>query len=210
MWKCKHCGQEFNFKTPSEKANHSRWCDKNPKRKEYANALEKARNAKKEFGNQFTKAKKEGIVLKHSEETKEKIRKGNTGKKLSEETKEKLSKIALKQTHRRLKKNVIKYTKPNGEVILLDSSWEEVLARRLDELEITWERPEPIKWVDKEGTEHNYFPDFYLNDYDVYLDPKNKHAFNVQKEKINILNKTYDNIIWIKTKEDCQNFKISR
>jgi len=32
MWKCKHCNGEFEYKTASEKANHSRWCDKNPKR----------------------------------------------------------------------------------------------------------------------------------------------------------------------------------
>lgn len=31
-WKCKYCEQEFNFTLTSEKANHSRWCDKNPKR----------------------------------------------------------------------------------------------------------------------------------------------------------------------------------
>lgn len=32
MWKCKHCNNDFDFKKPSEKANHSRWCAKNPKR----------------------------------------------------------------------------------------------------------------------------------------------------------------------------------
>jgi len=32
MWKCKHCLNEFNLSTKSEKANHSRWCIKNPKR----------------------------------------------------------------------------------------------------------------------------------------------------------------------------------
>ena len=32
MWKCKHCEKEFDFEKTSDKANHSRWCDKNPKR----------------------------------------------------------------------------------------------------------------------------------------------------------------------------------
>lgn len=41
MWKCKHCNQEFDFKSTSEKANHSRWCDKNPKRNNTEN-LKKA------------------------------------------------------------------------------------------------------------------------------------------------------------------------
>ena len=34
MWKCKHCNNNFSFKSVSEKANHSRWCNKNPNRKE--------------------------------------------------------------------------------------------------------------------------------------------------------------------------------
>lgn len=37
MWKCKHCGKEFVFETISEKANHSRWCIKNPKRNDTQN-----------------------------------------------------------------------------------------------------------------------------------------------------------------------------
>ena len=32
MWKCKHCKKEYDFATKSQKANHSRWCIKNPKR----------------------------------------------------------------------------------------------------------------------------------------------------------------------------------
>jgi len=32
MWKCKHCNKKFDYNTTSEKANHSRWCNKNPNR----------------------------------------------------------------------------------------------------------------------------------------------------------------------------------
>ena len=32
MWECKHCKQKFGFETTSKKANHSRWCESNPKR----------------------------------------------------------------------------------------------------------------------------------------------------------------------------------
>jgi len=32
MWKCKHCKKEFEYSSISEKANHSRWCEENPKR----------------------------------------------------------------------------------------------------------------------------------------------------------------------------------
>jgi hypothetical protein len=37
MWICKHCGNEFDFETVSDKGNHSRWCQSNPKRKDYQN-----------------------------------------------------------------------------------------------------------------------------------------------------------------------------
>ncbi len=32
MWKCKHCKKEFENLEKSEKANHARWCEENPKR----------------------------------------------------------------------------------------------------------------------------------------------------------------------------------
>lgn len=35
MWKCKHCGNQFDFITTSEKGNHSRWCKKNPKNEDF-------------------------------------------------------------------------------------------------------------------------------------------------------------------------------
>ena len=47
MWKCKHCNKEFDFKITSEKANHSRWCESNPKRTDTAN-LKKAQQKRVE------------------------------------------------------------------------------------------------------------------------------------------------------------------
>ena len=41
MWNCKHCKKEFDFETSSNKANHSRWCNENPKRNDTEN-LKKA------------------------------------------------------------------------------------------------------------------------------------------------------------------------
>jgi len=35
MWKCKHCNIKFDFEKISHKANHARWCDKNPKKEFY-------------------------------------------------------------------------------------------------------------------------------------------------------------------------------
>jgi hypothetical protein len=49
MWNCKHCLGNFNFIKTSDKANHSRWCDKNPKLVEYKNnqtLVDSVRNSK--------------------------------------------------------------------------------------------------------------------------------------------------------------------
>jgi hypothetical protein len=34
MWICKHCNNNYNFQRTTEKANHSRHCDGNPKKQE--------------------------------------------------------------------------------------------------------------------------------------------------------------------------------
>lgn len=189
---CKHCKKEFDKKSIS---NHSRWCDLNPKRSQYNENLYKARAAKTNFNNQFTY----GAIV--SDETKEKQRLASTGRKHTEETKQHLREKALASPHRRLKKGVVEY---RG--ILLDSSWELELAKRLDELKIKWVRPDPIPWVDKEGIIHNYFPDFYLEDYDLFLDPKNPYAIKVQKKKLDCLLTQYKNIVIIDSIEKCRQY----
>ena len=187
----------MNLYSASEKANHSRWCILNPKRFTYSKNLDKARAAKKNFNNQFTY----GAVV--SEDTKEKQRLASTGKKHTEETKQLIREKALASPHRRLKKGTVKYKE-----ILLDSSWELELAKRLDELEIKWVRPDPIPWVDGEGVTHNYFPDFYLQDYDLFLDPKNPQAMKVQKKKLDCILTQYKNIVIIKSIEECKQFSV--
>lgn len=191
---CKHCKKEFNKKSI---ANHSRWCDLNPKRSAYTKDLSKARAAKKNFNNQFTY----GAVV--SKETKEKQRLASTGKRHTEETKRLIKEKALASPHRRLKKGVVEY-----KGILLDSSWELELAKRLDELEIKWVRPDPIPWVDEEGITRNYFPDFYLEDYDLFLDPKNPHAIKVQRKKLDCLLTQYKNIVIIDSIEKCKQYSV--
>lgn len=206
MWECVHCKQEFRFIAASEKANHSRWCKENPKRRDYVNALLKRNNiglmiaAKKKNGitNQYTKAKQEGRAVPSNP------RKGRTGFKGTphkEETKEILRAKALASPHRRLKKKMIEY---NG--ILLDSTWELELAKRLDEINVKWIRPDPIKWVDNDGNLHHYFPDFYLPEHDLYLDPKNPQAIKVQQKKIDLLLQQYNNIKILSSLEACKNF----
>ena len=39
MWNCKHCNKSFLFLSLSEKANHSRWCDSNPKKQYHSEKI---------------------------------------------------------------------------------------------------------------------------------------------------------------------------
>lgn len=207
MWICKHCAQELNLTTVSEKANHSRWCEKNPKRESYTTALAEKRmlmvKAKQSSGitNQFTKAKINGTPLPEGY-WKNKV--GTfSGKTHSDETKELLRSKALASPHRRLRRKMIEY---RG--VMLESSWELALAQRLDDLGIEWIRPGPIQWVDEERRTHHYFPDFFLPKYNLYLDPKNPQAVKVQKKKLDILMKQHHNIMILSTLTECKNFNI--
>lgn len=184
-----------------ERANHSRWCDQNPKSKEYKEQLS-VRSTTNNTG------------LKRSEETKEKLRELHrqgvysnidrstwVPKKHSDETKELIRQRALASPHRRLKRCMIEY---NG--VMLDSTWELALARRLDELSIPWERPDPIIWFDDHGKAHHYFPDFYLPKQDIYLDPKNPIAVRVQQRKLDCLLRQHQNIKLLLSLEECMSF----
>jgi hypothetical protein len=40
MWECKHCKKEFVGYNRNKKANHSRWCEFNPKKELYLEKLQ--------------------------------------------------------------------------------------------------------------------------------------------------------------------------
>ena len=87
----------------------------------------------------------------------------------------------------------------DGSNIRLDSKWESKLADRLTDIGLKWERssgPEHgFEWIDKKGTKRTYNPDFYLPDFDVYLDIKNDYIKNVkQKSKVDYVLEKYKNI----------------
>jgi hypothetical protein len=212
---CIYCNLIFDDNTSNSfRANHTRWCDKNPKKQEYADAL-----AKLLIANRITHATDETklkisngvrqahINGKYSSESRKKAlntRTKNGNLLHSTKTKQLMSEKALASPHRRLRRKLIEY---NG--VMLDSTWELALAIRLDSLNINWVRPDPIKWVDGDNKIHNYFPDFYLVDHDIYLDPKNPQAIKVQQDKLKYLLTQHTNIVIIETLEQCKNFNIS-
>ena len=78
-----------------------------------------------------------------------------------------------------------------GKILKLESSWEVDIANWLNEHKIEWIRPNHIEWIDSTGKLRRYFPDFYLIDFNIYLDPKNDYQISISEEKLNIISKSY-------------------
>lgn len=72
-----------------------------------------------------------------------------------------------------------KVTDSFGKETTLQSSYELECSRLLDNLKIKWNRPKALKYGAR-----NYFADFYLTEYDVYLDPKNNYKAKLDADKI--------------------------
>lgn len=83
------------------------------------------------------------------------------------------------------------YVSPIAGKIWLESTYEFKVASELDRNGIRWLRPKGIKYQ-IDGVERTYFADFYLIDFDTFLDPKNDYLIekddnkimNVQKQKL--------------------------
>lgn len=185
---CKYCDCSFIDLNSSERANHTRWCLLNPKRSQ---SLVKLKRIRDQIPNEARQKQSASLKQSHArgEFNYTNFKNSWLGRKHSPETKKKISESSLKSTHRRLVKSVRLYKRKDGIMVQLDSSWEELLAKRLDELNVEWVRPPPLKWIDSSNVSKNYFPDFYLPKYELYLDPKNPHAANIQQEKITWLMK---------------------
>ena len=86
--------------------------------------------------------------------------------------------------------------------VYLESSYEYKMAVELDKNNINWIRPSYLNWIDDNNIKHKYYADFYLIDYNIYLDPKNDYLIKKDTNKINLV-KLQNNIkILILTKNE--------
>lgn len=172
---CQFCGKEC--KNKNSLCNHERLCKQNPNRQ--------LTNYEKHgpitgFNNKGRVSNRKGLRKESDTSVQQSIRTRNdnyaSGKftyhrtKHTDETKKILSDLAKQRglggTNYRY---VCEY---NG--IKLDSSYELEVAKSLDENDIKWIRPSRLPYIDTNNNQHHYTADFYLPDYDVYLDPKNR------------------------------------
>lgn len=102
------------------------------------------------------------------------------------ETKDKLRKAAKKnKLGGHTSKKQIYFKKKDGEVVWLQSSYEIRFAELLEELNIKWSRPSPLNWVDDNGIEHRYYPDFKIGL--IFIDTKNDYLAKKDARKIELV-----------------------
>lgn len=169
---CQYCGKECTNK--NFLLNHERLCPSNSNRQISPIEIYNKKKHNKLFSgtNQYIKAKQLGLPKPEiSEETKEKFRNVWFGKKLPDEMKEKI--------RNSVKSNIENDTWHNSfgvkcyyKNICFDSSWEVEFAKFLDNKNINWIRPKnSFKYI-FENSKHSYYPDFYLSDYNLYIEIK--------------------------------------
>ena len=165
--KCKYCGRECK-----NLHNHEVHCHMNPNRISGKSNWWLHPETRKN-SNQFIKAKEENRKIEVSDETRYKLGNSWRGKTLTNETKEK-----IKNT---IKKNIennnwhLSFSKSRTfeyKGIKFQGSWEVEFAKYLDNKNVKWERPHKTYKYIFENENHRYLPDFYLPEYNLYIEIK--------------------------------------
>jgi len=76
------------------------------------------------------------------------------------------------------------YNEWTGEQVYLLSGLEYTYYKYLVRHSIRWSKPKSIIWIDANGKQHQYFPDFYLNDSNEIIEIKG-HWRNADRDKMN-------------------------
>lgn len=102
------------------------------------------------------------------------------------------------------------HVKPNGEIIKLQGTWEVVLARHMDVIEVDYETHKGrISYTDGNSFERSYYPDFYVPMWDAYIDVKGAFFTELQKQKFEFIKSSNPDInICLVTKEDFKHMGI--
>ena len=197
---CRYCNSEKNIYGLK---NHEIYCKMNPDRKDKSgkNNPMCGKNGISS-SNQFIKAKKEGVEIQTSELTRKKISERMMGRKLSIEQRKKISesmkKAVLDNPDSYSASNVSGRTKTiEYRGFKLKGKWELEVAKWLDSNKIEWtneiQNPFEYFW---EGSVHYYFPDFYLEKLEIYIEVK-----GYERERDREKWKSVQNLLILKKKE---------
>jgi hypothetical protein len=213
---CKHCGK--SCKNRNSLVNHERLCKLNPDKQQVSSGISNfvKYNEKVKLGlivkkgtkgaNQYTKAALEGRVIKISDETRKKLSKANKGRKYTPEYIEKL-RVSMRQA---VLNNPDSYTASNvsGRTpiieyngVKLKGTWEVETAKWLDRNNIRWTNVIKGFEYEWENRIHLYYPDFFLIDFNRYIEVK-----GYERDRDRAKWKVVDNLIVIK-KDDISKMK---
>lgn len=199
---CRYCGRIC--KNDNSLRNHERLCKENPDRQILVsnfikwNEYRRGKNLQKS-SNQYKKTKETGCIYVISDETRQKLSKASTGRYHTKESKEKISlrmkEVAKDNPNYSFSKN--KYFKKeiiNG--FRMDSSWESIFANYLNKNNIKWIKNKKSFRYIFENEKHSYYPDFYLEDFDLYVEIKGRET---ERDKAKY--KVVDNLLVLRAKE---------
>lgn len=219
-WLCKECNVVFN--TRREMFEHNKHCPNKfwtgnhsvPIKKEtcpYCGNLYKSGYG---LANHITlcRLNPNYNVKKHEKLSKAQIKLYNSEK--GNELREKASKRTVFNNFWEYRsKNPIIYESKFAGRVKLDSKWELIVAKRLDELNINWYKPRiRLPYYDFEGNEHGYFPDFYVKDYKCFIEVKSPFISKWQnsQNKISYVKEHYKFVVWLESEEDCKSFILEK
>lgn len=202
MYKCDKCDRLF--KTYQGLNSHIGWHKKPNRESNFIKYNEGVKNGEieKVNTNHYTKSENEGTPYPvMSIDTRMKISKSGKNQIWDDERRKKHS-IAMKKA---VMNNPLSYSANNvcGRTKLieyrgfkLNGRWELLVAEFLDSKQIKWtNKIDGINYQWK-GKEHLYFPDFYLEDMNMYIEVK-----GFERERDRAKWKSMDNLIIIKLKE---------
>jgi hypothetical protein len=176
LFDCVHCGKVCKNKNSVN--NHERLCKSNPNRQNHPKGMSGKTSSRK-----GKTAATDPSIAKAVSTLKNRIKSGEIVPKKIPHTEETKNLLSIKACER-LQKNS-KYSKNTryGDSIL-ESSYEVRTAKILDNLNIKWVKVRTGYIWNDNGKIRRYVPDFYLPDYDVFLDPKNDYLIKIDKIKI--------------------------
>lgn len=161
---CKFCNKIINNKGSLK--SHEIRCKSNVERVKFDIDY-----SQRKTSNQYMKARDLGVDVPASTQ---KGKPGKRGYKHTEEFKIRQRAVAIERKLGGVRQS--KWIEYRGKT--LGSSYELRLAEDLDLHNIKWENNKKFSYIDPLGKVRTYTPDFYLIDYDVYLDPKNDYLIN--------------------------------
>lgn len=77
------------------------------------------------------------------------------------------------------------HTRSDGSIVKLQGTWEVVLARHMDTLNIEYDaHVGRIPYLDQDNVERSYYPDFHVKVFDTYVDVKGAFFDEIQRFKM--------------------------